>query len=150
MHHIIHIKISSWPEGWPFTSFSKSNKALFTVENCIVYNRTRGWERERTVSVERRSVIQFNELPWLKELHPVFTMLLFNHSVMSDSLQPHGLQHAKLLIPLLSRGACSNSCSLNFCYKVCIIAEHDYTQRLNKNHKRYSKLCVSLILTASL
>ena len=34
-------------------------------------------------------------------------------SVMSDSLQPHGLQHARLPCPLLSPGACSNSCPLN-------------------------------------
>ena len=32
---------------------------------------------------------------------------------MSDSLQPHGLQHARLPYPSPSRGACSNSCPLN-------------------------------------
>ena len=26
---------------------------------------------------------------------PVFQVMLFNHSVKSDSLQPHGLQHAR-------------------------------------------------------
>ena len=34
----------------------------------------------------------------------------FNHSVMSDSLQPHGLQHARLPCPSPTPGACSNSC----------------------------------------
>ena len=34
----------------------------------------------------------------------------FSHSVMSDSLQSHGLQHARLPYPSLSRGVCSNSC----------------------------------------
>ena len=33
-----------------------------------------------------------------------------NHSVMSDSLQPQGLQHTRLPCPSPSRGACSNSC----------------------------------------
>ena len=33
-----------------------------------------------------------------------------SHSVISDSLQPHGLQHAKLPYPSLTHGACSNSC----------------------------------------
>ena len=33
-----------------------------------------------------------------------------NHSVMSDSLQPHGLQHTRLPCPSPTRGACSNSC----------------------------------------
>ena len=32
---------------------------------------------------------------------------------MSDSLQLHGLQHARLPCPLSSPGTCSNSCSLN-------------------------------------
>ena len=34
----------------------------------------------------------------------------FSHSVVSDSLQPHGLQHARLSCPSPALGACSNSC----------------------------------------
>ena len=34
----------------------------------------------------------------------------FSHSVMSDSLQPHGLQHARLPCPSPTPGAYSNSC----------------------------------------
>ena len=37
-------------------------------------------------------------------------LLLFSHSVMSDSLQLHGLQHARLPCPSPSPRACSNSC----------------------------------------
>ena len=37
---------------------------------------------------------------------------VFSHSVISDPLWPHGLQHTKLPCPLLSPGICSNSCSL--------------------------------------
>ena len=33
-----------------------------------------------------------------------------SHSVMSDSLQPHGLQHARLPCPSPTPGGCSNSC----------------------------------------
>ena len=36
-------------------------------------------------------------------------MLLFSHSVMSDSLQPHELQHIRLPCPSLSPGVCSKS-----------------------------------------
>ena len=32
---------------------------------------------------------------------------------MSDSLRPHGLQHARLPCPTLSPGVCSNSCPLS-------------------------------------
>ena len=34
----------------------------------------------------------------------------FSHSVMSDSLQPHGLQHTRLPCPSPTPRACSNSC----------------------------------------
>ena len=38
---------------------------------------------------------------------------LFSHSVMSDSLWPHGLQHARLPCPSPSPGVCSESCPLS-------------------------------------
>ena len=40
-------------------------------------------------------------------------LLLFCCSIMSESLPPHGLQHAKLLCPSLSPRDCSNSCPLS-------------------------------------
>ena len=39
---------------------------------------------------------------------------LCSHSVASESLWPHGLQHARLLCPSLSPGVCSNSCPLSY------------------------------------
>ena len=38
----------------------------------------------------------------------------FSHSIMSDSLQPQGLQHARLPCPSPTPGACSNSCPLSW------------------------------------
>ena len=38
--------------------------------------------------------------------------LQFSHSVVSDSLQPHGLQHARPPCPSPTPGACSNSMSI--------------------------------------
>ena len=53
-------------------------------------------------------------LPVLQVRRPA---LLFSHSVVSDSLQPHELQHARLPCPSLSPRACSNSCPLSWwCY----------------------------------
>ena len=40
--------------------------------------------------------------------------VLFSHSVVSGSLRPHGLQHARLPYPWLTPGACSNSCPLSW------------------------------------
>ena len=42
-----------------------------------------------------------------------FWPLLFNSSFVSNSLWPHGLQHARLPGPSPSSGACSNSCPLS-------------------------------------
>ena len=44
---------------------------------------------------------------------------LFSRSVVSDSLRPHKLQHARLSCPSLSPGVCSNSCPLNcWCHPI--------------------------------
>ena len=41
----------------------------------------------------------------------------FSHYVVSDSLQPHGLQHTRLPCPSVSPGVCSDSCPLSqWCY----------------------------------
>ena len=40
------------------------------------------------------------------------SLLLFSHSVMSSSLQSHGLQHTRLSCPSTSPRVCSNSCPL--------------------------------------
>ena len=56
--------------------------------------------------------------PWNLCLDPVLlaprrSLLFFSHSVMSNSLQPRGLQHARILCPSPSPGICSNSCPLS-------------------------------------
>ena len=40
-------------------------------------------------------------------------LLLFSHSVVSDSLWPHGLQHIRLPCPSVFPRVCSNSCPLS-------------------------------------
>ena len=43
----------------------------------------------------------------------------FGHSVMSNSMQPHGLKHARLPCPSASPRVCSNSCPLSqWCHLV--------------------------------
>ena len=49
-------------------------------------------------------------LPCLVPLDPY---LLFSHSVVSNSLQPHRLQYARLPFPSLYPGVCLNSCPLS-------------------------------------
>ena len=49
----------------------------------------------------------------------ILLLLLFRFSVLSESLQPHGLQHIRLPYPSPSPRACSNSCPLSYwCHPV--------------------------------
>ena len=43
----------------------------------------------------------------------MFLLLLFSRSVMSESLQPQGMQNTRLFCPSQSPRACSNSCLLS-------------------------------------
>ena len=55
----------------------------------------------------------------------------FSHSVMSDSLQPHGLQHARLPCPSPTPGAYSNSCpSSRWCYPTISSSAIPFSSRL--------------------
>ena len=55
-----------------------------------------------------------NKWPWNPE---TFISIQFSPSVMSNSLQSHGLQHARPPCPLPAPGVYSNSCSLSqWCY----------------------------------
>ena len=48
---------------------------------------------------------------WQKSWTWLSGAVQFSRSVVSDSLRPHGLQHARLPCPSPTPGACSNSCS---------------------------------------
>ena len=61
---------------------------------------------------------QHTVLSWIKFYNfPQFLKMLISvqisHSVMSDSLWPHGMQHDRLLCPSLTPGVHSNSCPLS-------------------------------------
>ena len=69
------------------------------------------------VSLFHTSVLVCFVLFWCSFL--VWGLFAQSCSVMSDSLTPHGLQHARLLCPSISPGICSNSCQLSqWCYSI--------------------------------
>ena len=57
-------------------------------------------------------------------------LLLFSCLVVSDSLQPHGLQHACLPCPSPSPGACSDSCPLSQWCHPTISSSHPFSSCL--------------------
>ena len=60
-----------------------------------------------------------------------FSLVQFSCSVMSDSLQPHGLQHARLPCPSPTPGACSNSCpSSRWCHPIVSSSVIPFSSRL--------------------
>ena len=75
---------------------------------------------------KKEKIITNNKLEWLSELDEFLYSCLaplrllreaedicsvqFSHSVVSNSLRPHGLQRAWLPCPSWTRRACSNSC----------------------------------------
>ena len=62
------------------------------------------------IEIEKRKP-EFAQGDRRKELINI-SSVQFSRSVMSNSLQPHGLQHARLSCPLPTPGAYSNSCLL--------------------------------------
>ena len=71
--------------------------------------------RQCFVAMEKRCSL--GAINFGQSLTCIFTLLLFSRSVVSNSLWPHGLQHARLTCSSLSAGVCSNSCPLSWwCY----------------------------------
>ena len=71
---------------------------------CHMSNDKRAWGKNPSVSTEQIIL----SILWLK---PSSAELQFSHSVMSDSLWPHGLQDTRLPCPSPTPGAYSNSCA---------------------------------------
>ena len=68
------------------------------------------------VSLESPLIQQSPPTPFFDDTD-FFSSVQFSHSVMSDSLQPHGLQHARLPCPSSTPRAYSNSCpSSQWCH----------------------------------
>jgi len=80
-------------------------------------SRTLGSHRPKTflcpsfLDYRKYTSFRLHNLPWVPTSR--FSSVQFSHSVMSNSLWPHGLQHARLPCPSPSPGACSNSCPLS-------------------------------------
>ena len=53
------------------------------------------------------------KVTWLVDTEPKLELFLFSHYVMSDSLQSHGVQHARLPCPSLSPRVYLNACPLS-------------------------------------
>ena len=61
----------------------------------------------------------------------------FSHSVISNSLQPHGLQHTRLSCPSPTPRACSNSCpSSQWCHPIISSSVIPFSSCLNLSQQQ--------------
>ena len=90
------------------------------------------------------------EPPVLGNLIP-YHAFQFSCSVLSDSLKPHGLQHARLPCPSPTPGACSDSCPSSRCCHptiYCLYADassHIYTSSSNSPLPPLTTLAIQLL-----
>ena len=89
-------------EGWPVTLTYKCMLEKWVI-CCVLINCVKLWK----IKIPK---VQFDP----KNLPLFHRWLLFSHSVVSDSLWPHRLQHSRLPCPSPTPGAYSNSCPLSW------------------------------------
>ena len=86
--------------NWRPAYYSKLNYCSIHYLCCILRMRTHTHTHTHTINFFVPEEECFNQL----------SSVQFSRSAVSDSLRPHGLQHARPPYPSPTRGACSNSC----------------------------------------
>ena len=110
----LHIR---WPKDWSFSfSINPSNE-----HSGLIFFRT-DWLDLLAVQGILKSLLQHHSSKasilqcsafFIVQLSTSIHSVQFSCSAMSNSLQPHGLQHTRLPCPSLSPSVCSNSCTLS-------------------------------------
>ena len=106
--HTCHTNISPLSTYILLTPISvsyKSNSSLVFLSNIHIFSH--GYTQ-----TQMHSLMGFHRYVYLLILVQ-FSSVQFSHSVVSDSLRPHGLQHARPPCPSPTPGAYSNSCPLS-------------------------------------
>ena len=86
---------------------------------------------------------------WLSLHFIQFSSVQFSRSVVSDSLRPHGLQHARPPCPSPSPRVCTSSCSLHrWCYPTYIhttyMHAYIYVCMLDTHMYAYIHMCIHI------
>ena len=99
------------------------------------------WEEERKGKNRMRRMFE----DWELEIWYGACSLQFSCSVFPDSLWSHGLQHARLLCPSSSPGACWNSCpSSRWCHPTILSSVTPFSFCLQSSPVFSSKLVLHL------
>ena len=124
---------------WLFaTLWTVAHQAPLSVElsrhllEWVAISFSRGSSQPRDWTCVSSLALQ-NSLPLchLGSLFPCFSSVQFSCSLVSKSLQPHGLQHARLPCPSPTPRVCSNSCPSNrWCHPTISSSVIPFSSRL--------------------
>ena len=95
---MLHLQGLDWDFNNTFRHYTQKKKA--TIMKIVSYEFLPSRDHHSYGYGQRKTM-------WLR------TLLLFNSSVMSNCLQPHGLQHSRIPCPSPSPGVCSHSWPLS-------------------------------------
>ena len=87
-------RLALWDQTWPLCCWN----------NVLLMMWDLWW---LTAGIKGRNI---NNLRYADDYR--FRSIQFSHSVVSDSLRPHGLQHARFPCPSPTPGACTDSCPI--------------------------------------
>ena len=127
------------PRKWPLEtehSLLRGRDKEYGYMDCTAHPPTFSWPLEHSfipvwvpplkTRKQRKIITQTHEIGKLKKYWFLLLqqlLMLFSHSVVSNSLQPHGLQHSRLSCPSPSPGVCLNSYPLNqWCHSTILFS----------------------------
>ena len=120
-----------WGEGIPGETAPKTEVGKFEVrvERITAWLRKECWGNKVEMVMMMRWAMESQCQAWefSPDPDPPSLPSVVVHSVVSDSLRPHGLQHVRLARPSPSLGVCSNSCSLSWwCHPTISSSSHPF------------------------
>ena len=122
--------IASWQESYDKARQCVEKQRHYSAEKVPIVRAivltlfmydSEGWtlkkaEHQRIGAFELWYWRRLLRVPWLQGDQTSLSSVQFSHSVVSDSLRPHELQHARPLCPSPIPGVHSNSCPSSRCH----------------------------------
>ena len=127
----LHPKVPLCPSPTPFCDNHRPI-ILWNVRGILDLLRLKERQKEWSVidsAISTNPTAPLYPIPW----HTVFSenSVQLSHSVVSDSLWPHGLQHTRLPCPSPTPGVYSNSCPLSqWCHPIISSSVIPFSSRL--------------------
>ena len=109
-----HSPLDSWGDRFSMVSLASQSLlwiCLFLPEVLSKFVLPKHYSHAIKFILLKCTIQQF--LVYSQDCVTIISSVQFSHSVMSNSLRPHGLQHARPPCPSPTHAACQNSCPLS-------------------------------------